>query len=463
MTTFAQQSSQPAADDGTGSRTRRLGPGCEPGQSEPSPISRLLPPPGKPALDLAAHLRRHGQVPYRGRPGQLILDVRAAGLTGRGGAAFPVHRKLSAVLAAPGRPVVVANGAEGEPASAKDKSLLLLNPHLVLDGIQLAAEATGASDAVLYVALDAEKANWLNALLAGRRAAQLDRLEVRLFAAPPRFLAGQESALASRISGGPALPGFTPPRVFERGVNQSPTFVSNIETLAHLSLIARYGPQWFASAGTPDEPGTMICTLHQADGRVELTEAALGTPLADLLDLRAAVLAEGDDPLATPVSAVLIGGYHGAWLPAATAARLTLANAALRRHGATVGAGVLAALPAGRCGLAETARVARYLALESAGQCGPCRNGLPRIAAALADLADVTGGRRPDQTLLQDIDRWSGLVYKRGACAHPDGTVRFVTSALRTFEAEIAAHGHGGCTGTSNRPFLPLGTDSESR
>jgi NADH:ubiquinone oxidoreductase subunit F (NADH-binding) len=450
MTTFAQQSAQPTAGGQTGSRTRRLGPGSEPGQAEPRPISRLLPPPGKPALDLTAHLDRHGEVPYRGRPGQLIADVRAAGLTGRGGAAFPVHRKLSAVLAEPGRPVVVANGAEGEPASAKDKSLLLLNPHLVLDGIQLAAEATGATDAVLYVGLDADKVHWLNALIAQRRDANLDRLEVRLFAAPPKFLAGQESALANRISGGQALPAFAPPRVFQRGVDGSPTFVSNVETLAHLSLIARYGPAWFAGLGTPDEPGTMICTLHQANRRLDLTEAALGTPLADLLDLRAA-------------GAVLIGGYHGAWLPTATAAQLTLDNAALRRHGASVGAGVLAALPADRCGLAETARVARYLALESAGQCGPCRNGLPRIASALADLADVTGGRRPDQALLEDLDRWSWLVYKRGACAHPDGTVRFVTSALKTFDAEITAHRNGRCTGTSKRPFLPLGTVTSAR
>src|SRR5579863_1320432 len=416
-------------------------------QNEPRPISRLLPPPGKPALDLRAHLRRHGQIPYRGRPGALIEDLRAAGLTGRGGAAFPVHRKLSAVLSAPGRAVVVANGAEGEPASSKDKALLLLNPHLVLDGIQLAAEAVGATDAVLYITLDADKAHWLNNLITARSNAKLDRLPVRVFAAPPKFLAGQESALASRISGGKGLPAFAPPRVFERGVDGRPTFVSNVETLAHLSLIARYGPEWFASAGTPDEPGTMICTLHQPDGRVDLTEAALGTPLADLLDLRAA-------------SAVLIGGYHGSWLPVATAARLPLANAQLRRHGASVGAGVLAALPAGRCGVLETARVARYLALESAGQCGPCRNGLPRIAGALADLANVRHGRLPSARLLQDLDRWSWLVYKRGACAHPDGTVRFVTSALKTFEVEISAHRRGQCRGTRSRPFLPLGGES---
>jgi NADH:ubiquinone oxidoreductase subunit F (NADH-binding) len=342
---------------------------------------------------------------------------------------------------------VVANGAEGEPASSKDKALLLLNPHLVLDGIQLAAEAAGATDAVLYVALDAEQAHWLNNLVVQRRGANLDRLQVRLFAAPPKFLAGQESALASRISGGKALPAFAPPRVFERGVDGRPTFVSNVETLAHLSLIARYGPAWFTSAGTPDEPGTMICTLHQADGRVDLTEAALGTPLAELLDLQGA-------------GAVLIGGYHGTWLPTATAARLRLSNASLSQHGASVGAGVLAALPAGRCGVIETARVARYLALESAGQCGPCRNGLPRIAGALADLANVSHGRLSSPRLLQDLDRWSWLVYKRGACAHPDGTVRFVTSALKTFEVEISAHRLGECTGTITRPFLPLGGES---
>jgi len=118
---------------------------------------------------------------------------------------------------------------------------------------------------------------------------------------------------------------------------------------------------------------------------------------------------------------------------------------------------VLAALPSGRCGLTEAARVTRYLAAESAGQCGPCLNGLPRIAAALAELAG-SGHRR--QTL-DDLKRWSGLVEGRGACHHPDGTVRFVRSALVVFEPEIQRHARGHCSvgnhgATDRAPFLPL-------
>jgi NADH:ubiquinone oxidoreductase subunit F (NADH-binding) len=100
----------------------------------------------------------------------------------------------------------------------------------------------------------------------------------------------------------------------------------------------------------------------------------------------------------------------------------------------------------------ETARVVRYLALESAGQCGPCLNGLPRMAAALAEIA---GGRARPQTLA-DVERWAGLVTGRGACQHPDGTARFVRSALRTFAAELDHHKRGRCSAVSTEPFLPV-------
>jgi NADH:ubiquinone oxidoreductase subunit F (NADH-binding) len=414
--------------------------------AHPSPAGgggfpRLLPPAAQ--ADLAAHYGQHGPVPYRGRAGALIPEVRAAGLTGRGGAAFPVHRKLAAVASArPGRAVAVGNAAEGEPASHKDEALLSLAPHLVLDGLQLAAEAVGAGRAILYVRADVLARTSLEDLISQRSTHGLDRLSVELVSAPHRFLAGEESALASRIGDGAALPRFTPPRVFEQGVDGRPTLVQNVETLAHLALIARYGPGWFRALGTPDEPGTMLCTLRQANGRVNVAEAAIGTPLASLLDLRAA-------------SAVLVGGYHGAWLPAAQAAGVTLSNADLRPLGAFTGAGVLAALPAGRCGLAETARVAGYLALESAGQCGPCRSGLPSIAGALAELAGLTGCRpRPD--VLGNLHRWTGLVEGRGACHHPDGTVRFVRSALQVFAAEAREHQQGRCSAASRQPVLPV-------
>jgi len=392
--------------------------------------------------DLAHHLAAHGPVPYRGTPHQLIEEIRAAGLTGRGGAAFPTAVKMTAVAGGRASPVVVGNGAEGEPASDKDKHLLSSAPHLVLDGLQLAAEAIGAGRAYLYVHRHDRLHRLLGRALAERSAARRDRVAVELVPAPPRFLAGEESALVSRVNRGLALPTFKQPRVFERGVGGAPTLVQNVETLAHVALIARHGAAWFRLLGTAEEPGSMLVTCHRADATSQVAEVAVGAPLAGLLRLGS-----------SPVQAVLTGGYHGTWIPAAQAAGLPLSNAAMRATGAALGAGVLAALPADRCGLAETARVVRYLAAESAGQCGPCLAGLPRIADALTRLSAMN----PDVALLAHLERWTGLVTGRGACHHPDGTVRFVRTALEVFGGEIDRHRRGDCAADRARaPFLPV-------
>jgi len=420
-----------------------------------SELPRLLPPAedGKQPPDLAAHLARHGGLPYRDRigspasPGSLINDIEKSGLSGRGGAAFPVHRKLAAVLEAADRrrrtPVVIANGSESEPASDKDATLLWLAPHLVLDGLQLAAEALGADTAILVTHADREHdvAGRVRHAIAERLRARLDRVPVQLAVAPARFLSGQETALVNHLAGGPSIPTFMPPRITDRGFNGNPTLVQNVETLAHLALIARRGPRWFRQVGTEAEPGSMLATIRRADGRPKITEVPLGIGLKSLT---------GDAP--APEAAVLIGGYHGTWLPAAQAATLTLDNRSLEPAGARVGAGIVISLPPDRCGLVETARVVRYLALESAGQCGPCLNGLPRMAAAMVELA--TG--RPRPSTVDDLQRWAGLVTGRGACHHPDGTARFVRSALTTFAAEADRHTRGRCSATSNAPFLPI-------
>ena len=188
----------------------------------------------------------------------------------------------------------------------------------------------------------------------------------------------------------------------------------------------------------------MLATVRRADGRPRISELPLGLPLPDLV---------GE---LEPDRAVLIGGYHGTWLTGAEARRLTLDNRSLAQVQARVGAGIVITLPPDRCGLVETANVVRYLALESAGQCGPCLNGLPRIAAALAEIA---GGRARSQAVA-DVERWSGLVTGRGACHHPDGTTSFVRSALRTFAVEVARHQRGRCSATVTRPFLPIPKDA---
>ena len=160
--------------------------------------------------------------------------------------------------------MVIGNGAEGEPASDKDKSLLWISPHLVLDVLQLAAGAVGSQAVALYVHRNTRLQERLRAAVAERAAARIDVAPVEIIDAPPRFLAGEESALASRISGQPAMPRFKPPRVFERGVVGRPTLVHNVETLGHIALIARYGPAWFRAAGTPEGAGQHA--VHAAPG-----------------------------------------------------------------------------------------------------------------------------------------------------------------------------------------------------
>jgi NADH:ubiquinone oxidoreductase subunit F (NADH-binding) len=414
------------------------------GGSVKAGLPRLLPA-GGPPTDLSAHLHLHGAPPYHGPPLNLIEAVESSGLTGRGGAAFPTHRKLTAVAGQQGVPVVVGNGAEGEPASNKDKRLLWSSPHLVLDGLQLAAETVGARQAHLYVHRHPQLLTLLAFALAERATAGLDQIAVDVVTAPARFLAGEASAVVSRVEGGAALPRFTPPRISERGVHGAPTLVSNVETLAHLALIARYGAEWFRAVGTREEPGSMLTTLRRADGSGGVQEIAIGPPIAELLQL--------DEH---PAQAVLVGGYHGAWLTAEQAGDLTLRNSDLRPVGAGVGAGILAALPADRCGLVESARVVQYLALESAGQCGSCLNGLPRIAASFSQLADL----RSVPTATDDLERWSRMVERRGACHHPDGTVRFLRSALTVFADEVGRHEAGRCSAGTNEPFLPVPTSS---
>ena len=410
-------------------------------QAPATQATRRLLPRGGHGLNLEQHIAVHGPPAYRGHSRVLVAEIHEAGLTGRGGAAFPVHRKMAAVLAARGRPVVVANGAEGEPAAHKDKTLLTVDPHLVLDGLQLAAEAVHAHTAYLYLHRDARLARRIDEALAQRRATGIDRIATRVVYAPPRFIAGQESALVNRIEGGPAVPRYSPRLVAECGIGGAPTLVQNVETLAHVALVARYGAAWFRHAGTPREPGTMLATVHTSDGQARVVETVPGAAIHRLLDLAG-----------KPAQAVLVGGYHGVWLDHTRASGLPLSNAALATEGAAIGAGVLAALPPDRCGVRETARVLRYLASESAGQCGPCLNGLPRIAEAWAVLA----GPGPHPRLRTDLDRWAGLLDRRGACHHPDGSTRFARSALRVFADELRRHEQGVCTGTNAAPFLPL-------
>ncbi|HEY2793944.1 MAG TPA: NADH-ubiquinone oxidoreductase-F iron-sulfur binding region domain-containing protein, partial [Micromonosporaceae bacterium] len=350
--------------------------------------------------------------------------VAAAGLTGHGGAGFPTHRKLDAT-AGTTNPIVIGNGAESEPASRKDHTLLRISPHLVLDGLALAARAVGAAETHLYLPAD---------LAASVRAALSHRPHgsVHLHPAQPGFVAGEETAVISAVAGEAAVPA-------DKLHRNAATLVQNVETLAHLAQIVRHGPDWFRNRGTRAEPGTFLATLSGPIHRPGVYEFPYGLRLGEILD------AAGGP--AEPLQAVLVGGYHGAWIPASP--DIEISRAGLARYDASPGAGILAALPATACGLVASARAIGYLARSRAGQCGPCLNGLPAIADTFAALAEL----RPAPTLVTDIDRLSKLVIGRGACRHPDGTARLARSSLRMFALEVSAHLSGWCTATATRPM----------
>ena len=208
----------------------------------PAGLPRVLPP--VPVRGLRAHDDRYGPVRLWGDA--LVSEVDRAGLTGRGGGAFPAGRKLRSVAERAGRrgSVLVANGMESEPVSVKDASLLARAPHLVLDGIGLAAAAVSAREAYLCVS-QPDQADELSAAVAER--AGRDPLPVTVTVVPGRYVASEESALVHHLNGGAAVPLFVPPRPFERGVRGRPTLVANVETLANVALISRHGADWFRS------------------------------------------------------------------------------------------------------------------------------------------------------------------------------------------------------------------------
>jgi NADH:ubiquinone oxidoreductase subunit F (NADH-binding) len=393
----------------------------------PQRLPRLLP---DGVATLAGHVDHFGVRP-RGNA-MLITELERAGLRGHGGAGFPTATKFAAVARRRRRAVVVVNATEGEPMSSKDKALCNLAPHLVLDGAALAAEAIGALEIVVCVDRnDAPTQRRLAHAIAERAATRCDRTAMRVESAPARYVAGEESALVHWLNGGEAKPTFVPPRPFERGVNGRPTLVQNAETLAHVALIARFGAQWFRAVGTDADPGSALVTVSGAVDRPGVYEIPFGLALQHVLTATGGSI---DD-----TQAVLVGGYFGTWVPAAHARALTIDPAALKNVGASFGCGVLVALPHDACGLAETAAVARWYARESAGQCGPCTNGLPAIANTLAALA--AGDRRADH--IGNLRRWIEQVRGRGACKLPDGAANFVTSAVATFRADIERHASG--------------------
>lgn len=393
--------------------------------------------------DLAEYLITGGYQ-HTDDPDVLLDAVAASGLLGRGGAAFPLAVKLTTVRAAAraGRQtVVIANGEEGEPSSVKDRWLLRHRPHLVLDGLRLAAQIAGAERGYVYVS-DPHAATAVEAALA-EAGEHLGSLRISVVTVDPAYIAGEESAAVRVINGGPAKPTDKPPRVFEQGVAGLPTLVSNVETLAHVPFILRTGPAEFRRHGTEASPGTYLATITGAGHPPALYELPHGTKTSDLLVLH------GVDPEA--VTGALMGGYFAGLLNRSIV-ETTLDHESVRALGSGLGCGAISVLTAD-CPVAVAASVLAYFDRENAGQCGSCFNGTAAMAAVANALRD--GAATGDD--VARLRRWSVVLRGRGACATLDGAANVAASLLDQFPALVDDHLDGGCTGCGGfsalRPF----------
>lgn len=394
--------------------------------------------------DLAVHRQVHGDIGRRRLP-DLMAEIESSGLTGRGGGGFPTAAKLAAYRRH-GTSVLAVNASEGEPASRKDAVLLGLVPHLVLDGADVAARLAGARAVAMCLHEGSDVLGSVQAAIAERRRARTDDLPTELVEVPARYLSGEESALANYVSSGRAVPVFRPSKSVPLSLRRRQSLlVHNAETLANLALLARHGATWFRAGGANGEGGTRLVTISGSVVRPGVYETPAGAPLGSVLE-RAG--------LSAPLVGILVGGFGGSFVSGLDLDR-PYSPDGLRPAGAHPGAGVLVAVALGTCALAETARITRYMAAENAGQCGPCVFGLPAISSDLDLLASGAGNRA-------DVDRLRrrlGAVSGRGGCAHPDGVVRMVGSALSVFEADLEAHVEGrGCGGRVGVVSVPHAT-----
>jgi NADH:ubiquinone oxidoreductase subunit F (NADH-binding) len=363
---------------------------------------------------------------------ELVKLAQRVDLRGRGGAGFPAAIKLASAHRR--KAVVVVNASEGEPASRKDAALMALAPHVVLDGAAAVAHALKTREVHIVVPSELPSIRVGVEKALRHRIDAGERIKWELHDAAPRFVAGEGSAVLELLAGRENLPVTTWQPQAISGLRKRPTLLSNAETYAHLGHLARVGAEGYAAHGTAVEPGTTLLTLRGDGWDPVVREVAYGTPLADVL-----TESEMGQPL-------LLGGYHGTWLKPAQMRGLAVSRIDIAEAGATLGAGVMLPLSQGWCPLVRTEALVDYLAGQSAKRCGPCFNGLPAMAEALRDLVHRGGPVRP-------VEELCGIVVRRGACAHPDGTARLVTSMLKRFPEEVDLHSLGECRGGRDEVF----------
>lgn len=374
------------------------------------------------------------QTPTTASTSGLIDGLTHARVQGRGGAGFPAHVKWRAVAAAKGDRVVVANGHEGEPASGKDRWLLLNRPHLVLEGLLLASSALQAARTIVCVSREDTRAS-VEVAIAELEAAELvpEGVTIEIVTLDHRYVSGEESALVRGINGAPALPTFKPPRPFEEGVGGEPTLIQNVETLAHVAWIHRHGPAAFAELGTHTSPGSALFTIMGGPEECAIIEAPLGIEIHELLSF---VGIQPDD-----VSRLLLGGWFGG-VHGSEVLGLECDYTSLKVAGSGLGCASLTAIRPGEDIAGMVAQLGAWYASESAQQCGVCRNATRAIGKALGKNASGAA----DDDDFADLSRWGVTLPGRGACGLLDGAATLARTTVSVVSAKefVSARTHTG-------------------
>ncbi len=426
-------------------------------------VHRVLPP--QPFATLDAYVKAGGgrglEVAREVEPVALIDEVEAAGLRGRGGAGFPTGVKWRTVAAnrSDFEPAtVVVNAAEGEPGTFKDRTLLRYNPYEVIEGAVIAAIAVGATSVIV-----ATKARFRTEIDRVRGAiAEMDAagwlgtVTVSVFEGPEEYLYGEETALLEAIDGRPPFPRIAPP--FRRGVDEvvespsdlgtesglsahvemagpdgdepaPPTLVDNVETLANVAKIIARGKDWFRTEGTDGSPGTIVATVTGGVAHAGVGEVLLGTPLRDVIEL----VGGGPGP-EREIKAVLTGVSNTVLGPEQL--DTPVSYEAFRDGGSWLGSASFIVLDDESDMVAVAAGVSRFLAVESCGQCEPCKlDGLE-----LADKLDKLAGNRANSADLAAIRRRVDTVADRARCSLATQHQAVIGSILARFDGEVQAH-----------------------
>lgn len=374
-------------------------------------------------------------------PPEVVQEIVASGLQGRGGAGFPTGKKWELAVTNHASPrYVVANGGEDEPGSVKDRLVMENHPHLVLEGLLLSAFAVGAETAYLYVNHTLDKAikRLEDALREARERSFVGtailgtsvNVEVNICRAPTEYVAGEDTAALEVIEGKKPLPRQKPPYPTTAGLFGQPTVVNNVETVANIPAIIRNGAQWYRQYGTKESPGTMLFSLGEEVVQPGVYELPLGTPLRFLI-----YECGGGPRWNSELKAILPGGPSSAFL-LPNQLETPLDHQSMRAAGSALGCGVVRLIPQGVCMVEEVLRIADFFSRESCDQCPACRMETNTLVALLQRVQKGQG----DKVLLDQFSKVLEFNRGKGFCALINMPGPPILSAIRLFRTDFDSH-----------------------